>query len=316
LRDIAHRVEEEVPMSRHAGNFTGRVLAGAVCLAGSLSGSAMAQGVSPPDFASNPSAGWFAYTRVFIPPASGAGPVRPDPAHRGVSNDEFRATGRQPSLSVADLNNPILQPWARDKVRERNELVLSGKQVFSMHASCWPVGIPHFLLEPMTRPMYIVQGPKEVVMILTSFSDVRRIYLSDKHSENVKPSWYGDSIGHYEGDTLVVDTIGLDDRTFVDGFQTPHTKQLHVVERWHLIEGGEILEASVHVEDPGAFTMPWDAIQRYRRFEAVASRNVASLTQLATPAEGPLTEAICAENPNSFMGMPHMPLPQAAAPDF
>jgi hypothetical protein len=90
-----------------------------------------------------------------------------------------------------------------------------------------------------------------------------------------------------------------------------------VVERFHMIDGGEILEVNVHVEDPGAFTMPWDAIQRYRRFEAVASRkNVANLTQLATPDEGPLTEAVCADNPNSFMGMEHKPLPQAAVPDF
>jgi hypothetical protein len=242
--------------------------------------------------------------------------VQPDPAHRGVSNDEFRATGRQPSLSVADLDNPILQPWARARVRERNEQVLAGKQVFSLHASCWPVGIPHFLLEPMTRPMYIVQSPREVVMLLTSFNDVRRIYLADQHSANVKPSWYGESIGHYEGDSLVVDTIGLNDRTFVDGFQTPHTTRLHVIERWHMTDGGQILEANVHVEDPGAFTMPWNAIQRYRRFEAVASKNVSSLVQLATPEEGPLTEAICAENPNSFMGMPHRPLPQATTPDF
>jgi hypothetical protein len=303
-------------MSRHAGDFTRGILAGAVYLAGSLSAPALAQGVSPPNFAPNPSAGWFAYTRQFIPPASGAGPVRPDRAHPGVSNDEFRATGRQPAIPVADPDNPILQPWARDKVRARNELVLSGKQVFSLHASCWPIGVPAFLLSPMTRPMYIVQGPKEVVMILTSFNDVRRIYLADEHSANVKTSWYGESIGRYDGDTLVVDTIGLDDRTFVDGFDTPHTKQLHVVERFHLIDGGEILEVSVHVEDPGAFTMPWDAIQRFRRYEAVARGSVRALTQLATPEEGPLTEAICAENPDSFMGLEHKPLPQALVPDF
>ncbi len=303
-------------MSRPAGNFTGSVLAGTLYLAGGLS-MAMAQGVSPPDFSPNPSAGWFAYNRAFIPPASGAGPVMNDPAHPHVSNDEFRATGKQPTTAVADINNPILQPWARDKVRERNEIVLAGKQVFSQHAVCWPMGVLGFLLEPMTRPMYFVQGPKEVVMITSSFNDVRHIYLADKHSADVKPSWYGESIGHYEGDTLVVDTIGLNDRTFVDGFDTPHTTQLHVVERFHMIDGGEILEVNVHVEDPGAFTMPWDAIQRYRRFEMVASRkNVANLTQLATPEEGPLTEAVCADNPNTFMGMEHKPLPQAAVPDF
>jgi hypothetical protein len=148
-------------MSRHAGYFTGSVLAGAVCLAGSLSISAMAQGLSPPDFAPNPSAAWFAYSRTFIPPASGAGPVRPDPAHPHVTNDEFRATGKQPTMAVADPDNPILQPWARDKVRERNALVLSGKQVFSLHASCWPVGVPHFLLEPMNA---LVLSGKQVLL--------------------------------------------------------------------------------------------------------------------------------------------------------
>ena len=109
-------------------------------------------------------------------------------------------------------------------------------------------------------------------MILTSFNDVRHIHLTDKHSANVKTSWYGESIGHYEGDTLVVDTIGLDDRTLVDGFGTPHTKQLHIIERFHLIEDGQVLEANVHVEDPGAFTMPWYAIQRFRQYEAAVRK--------------------------------------------
>ena len=235
-------------MSRHAGTFTVGVLAGVVYLAGSFSFSAMAE---PPNFAHNPSIGWYAYNRLFIPPASGAGPVQQDPAHPYVSNDEFRVTGRQPTQHVADLNNPILQPWARDVVRKRNELVLAGKLVVSPSASCWPKGVTGFLLSPMTQPMFFVQGKKEVVMILTSFNDVRYIHLADKHSPHVKISWYGESIGHYEGDSLVVDTIGLDDRTPVDGFGTPHTKQLHVIERFRLIENGNVLEANIHVEDPG-----------------------------------------------------------------
>ena len=305
-------------MRRHAGKFTASVLAGAVYLAGSLSFSAMAQGVSPPDFAPNPSAGWFAYSRTFIPPASGAGPVRQHPAYPHVSNDEFRLTGKQPTQAMGDPDSPILQPWASDVVRKRNELILSGKPVFSRHASCWPIGVPAFILQPMTRPLYFVQGPKAVAMILTSFNDVRRIHLTDKHSANVKTSWHGESIGRYEGDTLVVDTIGLDDRTFVDGFGTPHTKQLHVIERFRLIDGGKTLEANVHVEDPGAFTMPWDAIQRFRRFEeVVAKMPVERIPLLATPAEGPLTEAICAENPNSFFaGQPALPIPKAVVSDF
>jgi hypothetical protein len=304
-------------MSRYAGYFTG-VLAGAVYLAGSLSFTAMAQG-TPPNFAPDASVGWYAYNRLFIPPPSGAGPVLQDPAHPYVSNDEFRVTGKQPTERVADLNSPILQPWARDVVRKRNELVLSGKLVPSPTAWCWPKGVTPFLLSPMTQPMFFVQGPKEVVMILTSFNDVRHIHLTDKHSDDVKTSWYGESIGRYEGDTLVVDTIGLDDRTLVDGFGTPHTKQLHVIERYHLIEDGNVLQADVHVEDPGAFTMPWDAIQRFRQYEAAVRKvPIERLTQLASVPEGPLTEHICAENPSSlsFGGVPVLPIPQAVVPDF
>jgi hypothetical protein len=304
-------------MSGHAGSFTGGVLASTVYLAGSLGFSAMAQ-VTPPNFAPNPSVGWYAYNRLFIPPASGAGPLRQDPARPYVSNDEFRVTGRQPTERVADLNNPILQPWAREVVRKRNELVLAGKLVVSPTASCWPKGVTAFLLSPMTQPMFFVQGQREVAMILSSFNDVRHIHLADQHSANVKTSWYGESIGRYEGDTLVVDTIGLDDRTWVDGFGTPHTKELHVIERFHLIEDGKVLEANVHVEDPGAFTMPWDAIQRFRQFEAaVAKVPLERLAVLASVPEGPLAEMYCADNPNSFFkGVPALPLPQAAVPDF
>jgi hypothetical protein len=301
-------------MFRHAGDFTKSILAGALCLAGTSSFSALAE---PPDFAPNPSAAWFAYSREFIPPPSGAGPVGPLPGHRHVSNDEFRLTGKQATFALGDPDSPILKPWAADKIRERNATLLSGKPLFSPHASCWPIGVPGFLLEPMTRPMYFVQGPKEVVMILTSFMDVRHVPLTDKHSANVLPSWYGESIGHYDGDTLVIDTVGIDERTQVDGYGTPHTKDLHVIERLHLINGGEELEANFHVEDPGAFTRPWDAIQRFRKYEAtVAKMPVNSIPVLATPEEGPLTEAICSENPNSFLGLPAMPIPQAAKPDF
>ena len=277
----------------------------------------MAEGARP-DFAPNPDIGWYAYNRLFMPPASGAGPLQQDPAHPYVSNDEFRVTGRQPTEQLADLDNPILQPWARDVVRKRNELVLAGKPANPPHASCWPVGVPGFLLRPMTQAMYFVQAPKEVVMILASKVEVRHVYLTDKHSPNVKTSWYGESIGRYEGDTLVVDTIGLDDRTWVDGFGTPHTKQLHVIKRLHLIEDGKVLEANVHVEDPGAFTMPWNAIQHFRQYEAaVRKMPIERLAQLASVAEGPLTEQVCADNPNSFFsGTGGRPIPQAVASDF
>ena len=77
----------------------------------------------------------------------------------------------------------------------------------------------------------------------------------------------------------------------MDGFGTPHTKQLHVIERFHLIEDGKVLEANVHVEDPGAFTMPWNATQRFRQYEAAVRKiPIERIAQLASAPEGPLVE--------------------------
>jgi hypothetical protein len=153
-------------MLRHASLM--RVLASTGFLAGSLCSSAMAQSARP-DFGPNPSVGWYAYNRQFIAPPSGPGPVVQDPAHPYVPNDEFRATGKQPTQQLADLSNPILQPWTREVIRKRNELVLAGKPTYSRGTSCWPSGVTSFLLSPMTQPMFFVQAPTKVVMILIPF---------------------------------------------------------------------------------------------------------------------------------------------------
>ena len=79
----------------------------------------------------------------------------------------------------------------------------------------------------------------------------RRVYMDVPHSANPKPSWYGELVGHYEGDTLVIDTIGLNDKTVVDIYRTPHTEKLHVVERWRMVDGGKVMEVIFTVEDPG-----------------------------------------------------------------
>jgi hypothetical protein len=303
-------------MSKSAASSTG-ILAFTLCLCGTSGFPVMAQGTTP-NLAPSASIGWYAYNRQFIAPASGPGPVQQDPEHPYVSNDEFRVSGKQPTDQLADVDNPILQPWAREVIRKRNELVRAGKAANPPHASCWPVGVPGFILRPMTEPMYFIQTPKEVVMILSSKQEIRHIYLTGKHSANVKPSWYGESIGHYEADTLVVDTVGIDDRTWVDGFGTPHSKQLHVVERYRLTDNGNVLEANLHVEDPGAFTTPWNAMQRFRQYEqAVRKVGASGIAQLASTAEGPLQEMICADNPNAFFpGANARPLPQTGVPDF
>ena len=90
-------------------------------------GSALAA-ESRPDFAPNPSVGWVAFAPQFIPPPNGPGPVQQDPAHPRISNDDYRATGAQPSFPIGDLKSPILLPWAREQMRAYNERVLSGNR--------------------------------------------------------------------------------------------------------------------------------------------------------------------------------------------
>ncbi|MSP93792.1 MAG: hypothetical protein EXR00_00860 [Alphaproteobacteria bacterium] len=278
-------------------------------------GAAWAAPASPPNFSPNPSVGWISLGGDFMAPPRGAGPVGQDPKFPRVTNEEFRRTGRQPTIALADLNAPILQPWAREELRKQRELVQSGKGGTSRQANCWPTG-PAFVLH-VIHPIFIVQGPTEVVMIWQGDHQVRRIYLTDKHSTNPKPSWFGESIGHYEGDTLVVDTIGFNTKTYMDGFYTPHTEKLHIVERFRMIDGGKTMEVSIHVDDPGAFTMPWNAIQRWRRVEpGVAENNVPVNAVSSSSAAGPLNEMSCAENPFSYFGSESVAIPQADKANF
>src|SRR5947209_14016638 len=115
------------------------------------------------------------------------------------------------------------------------------------------------------NPFYFIQAPKQVWLIYSGDQQVRRVYLDVPHSANPKPSWYGESVGHYEGDTLVVDTVGQNSKTVVDAFRTPHSDKLHVVERWRLTEGGKVLEANFTIDDPDAFNAPWTTYLRHQR---------------------------------------------------
>ena len=104
------------------------------------------------------------------------------------------------------------------------------------------------------NPLYFVQGKNEVLLINEGGPEVRRVFLDVPHSAHPKISPYGESVGHYEdGDTLVVDTIGLSDDTYIDNYRTPHTTQLHVVERFQVTQGGKTLQVTIRVEDPGTF---------------------------------------------------------------
>src|SRR6267142_102199 len=143
--------------------------------------------------------------------------------------------------------------------------VRAGKVPFTTRERCWPTGVPGFEVFTRVEGIYFTQTQKEITVIHELDQQTRHIYMNVPHSKNPKPSWYGESVGHYDGDELVVDTIGMNDRSFVDNYRTPHTDQIHVVERFKIIEGGKTLQATVTVEDPGAFNMAWSAVQRWRR---------------------------------------------------
>jgi len=111
-------------------------------------------------------------------------------------------------------------------------------------------------------------------MIYSNDQQVRHVHLDEPHS------------AHYQGDTLVVDTIGLNDKTFVDNFRTPHTEKLHVVERFRLVDGGKVMQVDITFDDPDDFNAPWSVMQHYDRIQQ------------------PMDEQICAENNLQFFQIP------------
>jgi hypothetical protein len=245
-----------------------------------------------PNFSST-AFGWIAQSPNFQLPESGPHQVTQHPGH------PWKAPGRgeAPTWRIADLDNPILQPWAREALKKNNERILAGGTGYTRQVSCWPMGTPAFLLYP-AQPIYFIQTPAKVTLVAQMDQQVRHIYMNVPHSKNVKPSWYGESVGYYEGDTLVVDTIGVNSRTtWVDNFRTPHSDQLHTIERFRVIDGGKTLQVDLHVEDPGAYTTAWNAVQRYDR------------------ADQEYVESVCAENNPLHLGQLD-PLPEAKTPDF
>jgi hypothetical protein len=251
------------------------------------------QGASVPDFSSNDAA-WVFGLGDYISIPGEPSPTRNDPAHPYVSNNEFRARGAQPTFRIADLSNANIKPWAKEIMKRENDKALSGGMPYSARASCKPSGVPAFMMAAV-EPIHFMQTPKQVTMIFSGDAQVRRVYLDVPHSTNLKPSWYGESVGHYEGDTLVVDTIGLNDRTFIDNYRTPHTEKLHVVERYKLIDDGKTLQVTFRVEDPDTFYQPWSAVGKLRRVQM------------------PMHEEACAENNQNLFDY-HIPV--ANKPDF
>jgi hypothetical protein len=259
---------------------------------------------SIPDLASK-DFGWQSNLEDWQDPPQGAahGPMREDPAYPFNSNAQAARTGTQPNNRITNSKDPILKPWVAAEIQATNDEVLEGRvQVpFTSQSRCYPGSVPGQLLYPF-EPFYAVQTPKAVWLIWQRDHMVRRIFLTDKHSSNLKPQSFGESIGHYEGDnTLVVDTIGLATKNnYIDNFRTPHTEKEHVVERLTISPDGKQLTALVTVDDPDTFNEPIHMKQTWHK------------------VVNPLLETVCAENNNDsiFFHQKLFPMPEAAKPDF
>ena len=253
----------------------------------------------------------------FVPPASGPGPV----TNRSRRQDNGESDYGQ---LVGDYTNPILQPWAAEVVKKKGELSLAGVTYPSPSNQCWPEPVP-YLFKHMA--MQMLQVPDKIVMLFNEDHEVRWVRMNQPHPAQVTPSWHGDAVGHYEGQTLVIDTVGIKaDRPFamIDLFGTPYTGKLHVVERYQLLDCEAVKEdlergakenwrpgapldpnykdkyLKVHftIEDEGAFTTPWTATIIYLR------------DRLEWP------EVACAENPFGFHHDKDADVPRADKPDF
>jgi hypothetical protein len=236
-----------------------------------------------------------------------------------------------PAQFVGDYTNPILKPQAAEVVKKHGEISLTGVPYPTPSNQCWPGGVPFVF---WNIGMQMVQQPDQITILYSNDHEVRHVRMNPPHPARVTPSWYGDSIGRYDGDTLVIDTVGIKVGPFaiVDMYGTPHTEALHVVERYRLLDyeaaneaeergqreilrfqlsdpgfasnpdyKGSGLVLQFTVEDEGVFTMPWSAAITYRR-------------PLSLLGEWP--EFVCAENANGYFPGKKAAIPTADKPDF
>ncbi len=219
---------------------------------------------------------------------------------------------------VGDYTSPILKSRAAQIVKEHDP-----------SNQCATMAPPYIL---RINEMEMVQRPDMVTILYMQDHQFRRIRMNDSHPKEVVPSWHGDSVAHYEGDTLVVDTVGIKvgPASMVDMYGTPHSEQLHVVERYRMVEGevarassalndkeygradgpaadgvfvdyayrGKGLQVQFTVEDPVMFTTPW----------------LGSVTYLR--AANDWEERVCAENIFEYYSGKDTGVPHADKPDF
>jgi hypothetical protein len=164
----------------------------------------------------------------------------------GARPEEKQATNRPPAREPAPY-----QPWAAKKVLES----FNRRAIDDPTAICLPPGVPRVNSVGLF-PMQIVQTPKTIVMLYEYLNVFRIVPIGVKHPDDLEPSFMGDSVGHWDGDTLVVDVTGFNDKTWLIGAGTFHSDALHVTERWTRADK-DTMHYEAAMEDPKVLTKPW-----------------------------------------------------------
>ncbi len=171
------------------------------------------------------------------------------------------------SVRTAEGDPPPLQLWALKIIVGRAADEEDGHPYADTSSRCLPTGIPQMMVEPRGPGIRILEEPKSVTMLFEQNNNWRQILIGAKHREDASPTYMGDSVGRWDGDTFVVETTNVDLDQDVQGY--PHTDKLRIVERYRRITADR-LELKVTIEDPGAFTRVWSLPRRTLKREAGA----------------------------------------------
>jgi hypothetical protein len=193
--------------------------------------------------------------------------------NRELAGTGFKQDARGEALN--DLITPHLQPWAKARMEATDGIADDTGQV------CLPDGI--FRYPSMAGRFVWLGGAERMIMVFSNINTagVRRIYMDRPHPRNLLPTWNGHSIGRWEGDALLVDTIGFNDKSWLFGGMQPHTEEAHLRERIRLVGNGAFMEINVTVEDRHALTSAYSYNRYYKR----------------QPEKSEMPEDVCNEDP-------------------
>jgi hypothetical protein len=163
-----------------------------------------------------------------------------------------------PAPGIEAPLKPQYMELLKKRIREKN----AGVPETDTSTQCFPHGMPRLMESPY--PIEIVQTPGRVTFLHEVAHEVRRIYLDQKHPANLKKTFLGHSVGHWEGDTLVVDTVAENDKSFIDDEGEAHSDQIHMIERYRKIDGGRQLEMTMTVEDPVTLEKPYSYVRYFQ----------------------------------------------------